>query len=145
MYLDIDQQYASCRLSTISIYATYYNIGNLLRRLREMPRGRPAKAPTRSLNIRVDVDDLDMLAIIQTVTKVPTAEVVRDFLKDYIARNDGLLKALGTGLKEGARSVPMQAFPRGQIEHDEEQERLLAQGNLVWPDGSPVKRDPDED
>jgi hypothetical protein len=67
-----------------------------------MPRGRPASAPTRSLNIRIDVEDLDMLAIIQTVTKVPTAEIVRKALKEYIAQQQGLLRETGKKLSTGA-------------------------------------------
>lgn len=66
-----------------------------------MPRGRPAKAPTRSLNIRVDVEDLDMLALIQTATRVPTAEVVRTFLKQYIEQNRDTLRVMGEHLKRG--------------------------------------------
>jgi len=42
-----------------------------------------------------------MLAIIQTVTKVPTAEVVRKFLREYIAANRGTLQNVGSKLAAG--------------------------------------------
>jgi hypothetical protein len=108
-----------------------------------MPRGRPAKAPTRSLNIRVDVDDLDMLALIQTATKVPTADVVRKFLTSYIEQNKDTLRIMGEHLKQGHHwgGVPMSSSPyRADIsreisdELDAQHEREGAEGGLSKKD-----------
>ncbi len=67
-----------------------------------MPRGRPQKAPARSLNVRVEVTDLDKLALLQTITGTPTAEVVRDALKRYISANEEKLKEAGERLASGS-------------------------------------------
>ncbi len=67
-----------------------------------MPRGRPQKAPARALNVRVEVADLEKLALIQTITGTPTAEVVRDALKRYIKANEGKLKEAGERLASGS-------------------------------------------
>jgi predicted DNA-binding protein len=66
-----------------------------------MPRGRPQKDPARALNVRVEVSDLEKLALLQTVTGRPTAEVVRAALKDYIAKNEDKLRQAGSELAEG--------------------------------------------
>lgn len=66
-----------------------------------MPRGRPQKAPARSLNVRVEVSDLDKLALLQTITGTPTAEVVRDALKSYIKANERKLREAGRKLASG--------------------------------------------
>ncbi|RFU48032.1 hypothetical protein D0B32_10965 [Paraburkholderia sp. DHOC27] len=66
-----------------------------------MPRGRPEKAPARSLNVRVEVSDLDKLALLQTITGTSTAEVVRSALKEYIKTNEGRLREAGEKLAKG--------------------------------------------
>lgn len=66
-----------------------------------MPRGRPQKAPARSLNVRVEVADLDKLALLQTITGKPTADVVRDAVKAYIGENEGKLREAGEKLAKG--------------------------------------------
>ena len=67
-----------------------------------MPRGRPQKAPARSLNVRVEVSDLEKLAVLQTITGKPTAEVVRDALRRYIKSNEGKLREAGERLASGS-------------------------------------------
>ncbi|PCE27532.1 hypothetical protein BWP39_03245 [Paraburkholderia acidicola] len=67
----------------------------------KMPRGRPQKAPARSLNVRVEVVDLDKLALLQTITGMPTAEIVRNALKTYIKSNEGKLRDAGEKLATG--------------------------------------------
>jgi hypothetical protein len=67
-----------------------------------MPRGRPQTAPARSLNVRVEVSDLDKLALLQTITGTPTAEVVRDALKKYIKANEAKLREAGEKLATGS-------------------------------------------
>jgi hypothetical protein len=71
-----------------------------------MPRGRPQKAPARSLNVRVEVSDLDKLALLQTITGTPTAEIVRDALKGYIKANEGKLREAGARLASGEYWTP---------------------------------------
>ncbi len=66
-----------------------------------MPRGRPQKDPARSLNVRVEVADLEKLALLQTITGKPTADVVRGAIKAYIAENDAALREAGEKLARG--------------------------------------------
>jgi len=66
-----------------------------------MPRGRPQKDPARSLNVRVPVSDLEKLALLQTITGTPTAEIVRGALKSYIKANERKLKEAGEKLAAG--------------------------------------------
>jgi hypothetical protein len=66
-----------------------------------MPRGRPQTAPARALNVRVEVSDLEKLAVLQTITGRATAEVVRAALKDYIQANEGKLREAGKKLANG--------------------------------------------
>lgn len=66
-----------------------------------MPRGRPQKAPARSLNVRVEVADLDKLALLQTITGKPTADVVREAVRAYIDENEGQLREAGAKLAAG--------------------------------------------
>lgn len=66
-----------------------------------MPRGRPQKAPARSLNVRVEVADLEKLALLQTITGKPTADVVREAVKAYIDANEGKLREAGEKLAHG--------------------------------------------
>ncbi|NRO99578.1 hypothetical protein GWC77_27345 [Paraburkholderia sp. NMBU_R16] len=72
-----------------------------MQKVMKMPRGRPAKAPARSLNVRVEVSDLEKLALLQTITGKATAEVVRDAIKLYIKLNDGKLREAGERLAQG--------------------------------------------
>jgi hypothetical protein len=67
-----------------------------------MPRGRPQTAPARALNVRVEVSDLEKLALLQTITGTTTAEVVRAALKDYIRAHEGKLKEAGEKLAAGS-------------------------------------------
>lgn len=66
-----------------------------------MPRGRPQKAPARALNVRVEVSDLEKLAILQTITGTATAEIVRAALKAYIAKNEDKLREAGNEIAKG--------------------------------------------
>lgn len=67
-----------------------------------MPRGRPQKAPARSLNVRVEVSDLEKLAMLQTITGKATADVVRDAIRKYIAGNEEKLREVGEKLAAGS-------------------------------------------
>ncbi|MFM0397344.1 hypothetical protein [Paraburkholderia phytofirmans] len=67
-----------------------------------MPRGRPQKDPARSLNVRVEVADLEKLAVLQTITGKTTADVVREALKRYIKNNEGKLREAGEKLASGS-------------------------------------------
>lgn len=66
-----------------------------------MPRGRPQKAPARALNVRVEVSDLEKLALLQNITGTATAEIVRAALKAYIAKNEDKLREAGTEIAKG--------------------------------------------
>jgi predicted DNA-binding protein len=66
-----------------------------------MPRGRPQTAPARSLNVRVEVSDLDKLALLQTITGKSTADVVREAVRAYIATNEDKLREAGERLARG--------------------------------------------
>lgn len=66
-----------------------------------MPRGRPEKAPARALNVRVEVSDLEKLALLQTITGTATAEVVRAAIKEYIRANEGKLQQAGQEIAQG--------------------------------------------
>lgn len=66
-----------------------------------MPRGRPQKAPARSLNVRVEESDLEKLALLQTITKTSTADVVRAALRAYIAEHEDKLRKAGERLARG--------------------------------------------
>ena len=66
-----------------------------------MPRGRPQKAPARSLNVRVEVADLDKLALLQAITGKATADVVREAIRRYIDQNENQLKEAGERLAKG--------------------------------------------
>jgi hypothetical protein len=66
-----------------------------------MARGKTLDTETRPLNVRVDVDDLKTLQLLQIVTGTNTADVVRKSLKDYIAQNRKLLTQAGEALVKG--------------------------------------------
>jgi hypothetical protein len=68
-----------------------------------MARGKALDTETRPLNVRVDVDDLRALQLLQIVTETPTAEVVRAMLKEYIAKNKKLLTQAGEVLVKSGR------------------------------------------
>jgi hypothetical protein len=72
-----------------------------VKRVTTMPRGRPQTAPARALNVRVEVSDLEKLALLQTITGTATAEVVRAALKDYIRANEAKLRDAGERLAKG--------------------------------------------
>jgi hypothetical protein len=66
-----------------------------------MARGKALDSETRPLNVRVDVDDLKTLQLLQIVTGTTTADVVRDMLREYIAKNKKLLTQAGEALVKG--------------------------------------------
>lgn len=69
-----------------------------------MARGKTLDTETRPLNVRVDVDDLKTLQLLQIVTGTPTAEVVRAMLKEYIGKNKKLLTQAGEVLVKTGKS-----------------------------------------
>jgi hypothetical protein len=66
-----------------------------------MARGKTLDTETRPLNVRVDVDDLKTLQLLQIVTGTSTADVVRESLKEYIGKNRKLLTQAGEALVKG--------------------------------------------
>lgn len=52
--------------------------------------------------MRVEVTDLDKLALLQTITGTPTAEVVHDVLMRYIKSHEDKLKEAGERLASGS-------------------------------------------
>lgn len=86
-------------MSNKSVRARIHSLN--VKRVTTMPRGRPQQAPARALNVRVEVSDLEKLALLQTVTGTTTAEVVRAALKGYIAANEGKLREAGEKLAKG--------------------------------------------
>jgi len=66
-----------------------------------MARGKSLDTETRPLNVRVDVDDLKTLQLLQIVTGTSTADVVRESLKEYITKNKKLLTQAGEALVKG--------------------------------------------
>ncbi|MDQ7982170.1 ribbon-helix-helix protein, CopG family [Paraburkholderia sp. SARCC-3016] len=52
-----------------------------------MAHGKYLGVDTRPLNVRIDVEDLDILKKLQIVTGRNTSDVVRTALKTYIATN----------------------------------------------------------
>ena len=51
--------------------------------------------------MRVEVSDLEKLAILQNITHKPTADVVRAALKAYIAEHEEKLRQAGTEIAQG--------------------------------------------
>jgi len=68
-----------------------------------MPRGRPQKEPARALNVRVEVADLEKLALLQAITGRATAEVVREALRSYITSNEARIREAGEVMASGGR------------------------------------------
>lgn len=82
-----------------------------------------------------------MLSIIQTVTKVPTAEVVRDFLKSYIADRRVLIQAMAAKLQTGSYWGKVEDLERLSVRDQERLETEVAMYSDAYREAHPEATD----